>query len=254
MKMMPFLSAAGLLGLVCSLVLNPTTAQAQTLVRLHGAVTMEKLFTAQKAAIETQTGARLEIVGNGSGRGLADLSSGLADVAIVGGSLKGLAEAANKEKPGSVDPAGMVEIPISSVKLAIVTHPSAGVKNLSIAQLRDVFSGKAKSWKDVGGADVPVKMVLPFLGDGARISLQESVLKDTPFTKEAILRNSSKDLAVVVAQVPGSCSFLSVKNIDPSMTVVTVDAELAMPLELITKGEPAGDVKKVVDLARTLIK
>jgi phosphate transport system substrate-binding protein len=242
-------------ALICAIAVAAPALQAQTVVRLHGAVTLEKLFNAQKQAIESQTGTKLEVVGNGSGRGLADLCGGLADVAMLGGSLKGVAEASNKEKPGSVDIANLHETPVSSIKIAIVVHPSVGVKSLTEAQLRDVFSGKAKSWKDVGGADAPVKMVVPFLGDGARISLQESIMKDTEFAKDAILRNSAKDLAVVVNQVPGACSFMTLKNAeDAKMAIVAVDRDLQMPTALVTKGEPSAEVKKVVELAKTLIK
>jgi phosphate transport system substrate-binding protein len=244
----------GSLGLLCGLTLAASSLPAQTPVRLHGAVTMEKLLAAQKQAIESQTGARLEIVGNGSGRGLADLASGLADVAMIGGSLKGVAEAANQEKPGTVNPAGMVEIPLLSVKLVIVVHSGVGVKSATADQLRDLLSGKIKNWKELGGADLPVKVVLPFAGDGARISLQESILKDTAFTKDAILRNSAKDLGVVVTQLPGACSFLSVKMADASMATLSVDKELLMYLQFVTKGEPTGDTRKVLDLAKTLIK
>jgi phosphate transport system substrate-binding protein len=231
-----------------------STGLAESVVRMHGAVTLEKLLAAQKAAIESQTGAKLEVVGNGSGRGLADLSGGLAEVALIGGSLRGVADATNQEKPGSVNPAGMQETPLFGIKLVIVTHPGVGVKSLTAAQLKDLLTGKIRSWKDVGGADLPVKVVLPFLGDGARISIQETILKDASFPKDAILRNSSKDLAVVLSQLPGSCSFLSIKNVTGDIASVPVDCDLIMPLALITKGEPAGDVKKVVDAAKALIK
>ena len=241
-------------GIPCVLMLALAGLQAQTVVRLHGAITMEKLLSAQRQALQTQAGVRVELVGNGSGRGLADLSAGLADVAMIGGSLKGVAEATNKEKPGSVSIDGMREIPLAAIKLVVIAHPSAGVKSLTGAQLRDVLSGKAKSWKEAGGADLPIRLVLPFAGDGARISIQESLLKGADFAKDAILRNSSKDLAVVVTQVPGACAFLSAKNAEGSGSIIPVAADLAMPMQFIVKGEMAPEVKKVVEFAKTVIK
>lgn len=228
--------------------------QAQTVVRMHGAVTMEKLFSAQKQPIESKTGAKLELVGSGSGRGLANLSAGLADVAMIGGSLKGVADATNLEKAGSVDLTGMKAYPLTAIKLAIITHPGVGLKAITAGQLREVLSGKTRNWKEVGGADVPVKVILPFLGDGARISIQESLLQGTTYTKEAILRNSSKDMGKVVEQVAGACTFVTIKNIEGNVAVLNVDQDLVMPMQLVIKGEPNATLQKVLDEAKVLIK
>ena len=230
----------------------PASLNAQT-VRLHGAVTLSKLISDQKAALETQTGLKLEIVGNGSGRGLAALAGGEAEIAMLAGSVKGVAAAMNKEKPGSVDIAGLKDTPLPGVKLAFVIHPSAGVKSLTEAQVRDLLSGKAARWKDAGGADVPVKVVLPFAGDGARVTVQEVVLNGADFAKDAILRNSSKDIPAVIKQLPGSISFLSERNAE-GLTTVGYEKDLQMPLLLVTKGDPAGDVKKVVDSVKGALK
>jgi phosphate transport system substrate-binding protein len=240
-------------GVLCALAGFGTNLNAQT-VRLHGATSLEKLFAAQKAALESQSGVKLEIVGNGAGRGLADLSSGQADIAMIAGPLTGVAEAMNKEKPGSVDASGLKEFPLTSVKLAFITHPSVGVKSLTEVQTRELLSGKITNWKDAGGADLAVKVVVPFAGDGSRITLQENLLKNAVFTPTAILRNSAKDIALVVSQVPGACAFISVKNVEGNVTTVTTEKEIPMPLLLAVKGEPSGDVKKVLDAAKALIK
>jgi phosphate transport system substrate-binding protein len=162
---------------------------------------LDKLRTPHNQAMESQTGTRLEVVGNGCGRGLADLCAGLADVAMIGGSLKGVAEATNQEKPVLVKTEGLVETPVTALKFAFVTHPGVGVKTLTEAQLRDPLTGKTANWKDGGGPDLPVKLVLPFPGDGVRISLQESILTGAEFAKAAILRNIAKDIVPVVRQL-----------------------------------------------------
>lgn len=230
----------------------PVELHAQT-VRLHGGVTLAKLIADNQQAIEAQSGTKLEVVGNGSGRGLADLAAGQADVALIAGSLKGVADAVNKEKAGSVDPSGMKETPVNSVKLVFVVNPANGAKSLTEAQARDVFSGKVANWKDVGGADVPVKVVLPFVGDGARVTVQEELLKGADFAKDAIVRNSSKDIPPVITQLPGSISFLSTKNAE-GLTTVACEKDLKMPNLLVTKGDPAGDIKKAMDAIKGVIK
>ena len=240
--------------MLCSSFFWSQTAPVQGAVRLHGAVTLEKIVNQQKTAIEAQAGVPLEIVGNGSGRGLADLAGGSADIGMIGGSLKGVADAMNKEKAGSVDTSGMKEIPLTGIKIAIVAHAGVGVKSLTEGQLRDILTGKTANWKEVGGPDLPVKLVLPFAGDGVRITLQESVLKEAEFAKSAVVRNSNKDIPVVISQLPGSCSILSVKNVEAGIATIATEKEYIMPMQFVVKGEPASEVKKVVDTAKALIK
>jgi len=231
---------------------GPLTAQAQN-VRLHGALTLSKLIAEQKTTLETQTGLKLEVIGNGSGRGLSDLAGGQADIALLSGSLQGVAKAVNQEKPGSLNTDGLQGVSLGSVKLLLVVNPAAGVKSVTAAQARDIFTGKVANWKDVGGADQPVKVVLPVAGDGARVTVQEQLLNGVDFIASAIIRNSSKDIAPVIGQLPGSISFLSEKNAT-GLSVLACDQEVQMPSLLVTKGEPAGDVKKVVEALKQIIK
>ncbi|MDR3457674.1 MAG: substrate-binding domain-containing protein [Verrucomicrobiae bacterium] len=238
-------------ALVCALAL--TQANAQT-VRLHGSAALAKTLEPQKAALESQSGVKLEIVSNGAGRGLADLSGGQAEIALLAGPLKGVAAAMNADKAGSVDIADMREIPLINVKIAFITHPSAGVKSLTDAQLRDVLTGKATNWKEVGGADLPIKLVLGFGADGSRVTVRETVLQGADYSKSMIVRNTSKDISMVIAQLPGSCSPLAVQNVEGNVTTVALEKEIFMPLELVVKGEPAGDIKKVIQAVTASVK
>lgn len=228
-------------------------AHAQT-VRLHGAVALAKTLQANKAAIEAQAGTPIQVVGNGAGRGLADLANGEADIALMAGPLSGVAAAMNKEKPGSVDVAQLKEIPLTSARIAIITHPSSGVKTLSFAQLRDVLTGKASNWKEVGGADQPIKVVVPFGADGTRVTVQSLLFPGEDYAKGAIVRNSAKDLSVVVAQLPGACAVIGKQNVEGNVATVPTEKELLVPWSLVCKGEPSPDLKKVIAATQALIK
>lgn len=247
------LVVASRIGIVSAVLALAQSLCAQT-VRLHGATSLDKLLKAQQSALESQTGLKLELVGNGAGRGLVDLCAGRADVGLIGGSLQGVAEAMNAERAGSVVLTGLKEIPVTSVKLVVITHPGVGVKALTLAQLSDVLSGKVANWKEVGGADQAPKVVLAFPGDGARITTRENVLKGGEFVKGAIQRNTAKDLCVVVAQLPGAVAVLSEKNVEGNVTVVGTDQQVLMPMQFVVKGEPTGETKKVIEAAKTLIK
>ena len=42
--------------------------------------------------------------------------------------------------------------------IAVIVHPESKVDNLTIKQVSDIFSGKIKNWKQVGGADMPITL------------------------------------------------------------------------------------------------
>lgn len=47
---------------------------------------------------------------------------------------------------------------IAGDAVAIITHRAVGIDSLSLDQLKQIFSGKIKNWKEVGGSDLPIVM------------------------------------------------------------------------------------------------
>lgn len=247
---MKSLKWAGVLGCVL-LAIQSTEAQV---IRLRGAVAFSKAVAARTAAIEEKSGVKIEVVGDGGGRGLLDLNNGQAEIALVAGSLKGVADASNQEKPGSIDAAQMKEILLKTSKTVIFANPSIGVKSLTDAQVSAVLAGKVTNWKEVGGADLPIKVVLPFVGDGSRIIVQSTFFPGVEYAKTAIVRNSAKDLCGLVAQLAGACSMTGFQNLEGNVVVVATEKDILIPWLLVTKGEPSGDTKKVVEAVMALVK
>ncbi len=46
------------------------------------------------------------------------------------------------------------EIPVAIDAIAIVVHPSLNIKGLTIQQVEDIYNGKIRNWKDVGGPNL----------------------------------------------------------------------------------------------------
>ena len=47
-------------------------------------------------------------------------------------------------------------VTIARDAIAVIVHPSNPIRNLSLIQVREVFSGKIKRWKELGGPDHPI--------------------------------------------------------------------------------------------------
>jgi phosphate transport system substrate-binding protein len=66
--------------------------------------------------------------------------------------------------------------PVAVILFAVVVNRATGILNLSTAQLRDIFDGSVTNWKQVGGANLPVKIVARASGSGTRRAFDLEIL------------------------------------------------------------------------------
>ncbi len=52
-----------------------------------------------------------------------------------------------------------ISLPVAWDAIAIIAHPDNPTANLSLQQLRDIYTGKITNWKALGGADRPIRSV-----------------------------------------------------------------------------------------------
>ena len=65
--------------------------------------------------------------------------------------------------------------------LTIYLHPDNPIKNLSLQQLSDIFTGKIKNWKEVGGDDTSITILNRMPSSGSYVYFQEHVLNGLPY-------------------------------------------------------------------------
>lgn len=94
----------------------------------------------------------VQVNGGGSGTGIAALINGTADLAQSSRAMKG----DEKEKAKQSRGADIVERAVALDALAVFVHDASPVKSLTIAQVKDIFQGKTKNWKDIGGPDATI--------------------------------------------------------------------------------------------------
>lgn len=69
--------------------------------------------------------------------------------------------------------------PIAFLLFSVVVNTDAGVRDLTLAQVREVFAGRVTNWKDVGGRDLPVRIVDREGSSGTRSTFEHQVLGAT---------------------------------------------------------------------------
>ena len=163
-----------------------TTFAAGT-VNLNGSTTVLPVMQqVSEAFMQKNPGVVVTISGTGSGNGIKALRDKMTDVAMSSRDLK------DKEKKDfeahGINP---VKIPVALDAIIPVVSPKNAVASLTMEQLRDLFAGKIKNWKELGGADAPVVVVGRDSSSGTFESWQELVMGKTRVSQRALLQSSS---------------------------------------------------------------
>ncbi len=202
--------------------------------------------------IKAATGIAIKVEGIGSGNGLKRLINGEAQVAIISAELKDLLRNAQISDDGTYRQHVLLEdiiVPIVNAK-----NP---VKELSWEQLKGLFSGKIKNWSEVGGPEIPVRIVTSHPESATREVVWELVMGKTDFHRSARIVYATKKELVLVAESDGALGAVSqgfvdqylaeiAKAGDPAEIKVVSTKRISRPLAMVTKGEPEPQVAKLL--------
>src|SRR5688572_21071894 len=178
-------------------------AHAGTPLKLGGSAAVGKgVIIANQAAIEQDTGLTLDITVNGDANGLKQLNAGEVDVAMLGSPMEFTVKGLNAATPGTINAGEFVASQVGSTSVKFIVNPANPVKSLTEMQVKDIFTGKIASWKDVGGPDEPILVVTGAPGLGARNIVVNLFLGGTDIAATAREVPQLGQVAQVVAQAP----------------------------------------------------
>ncbi|MCX7615461.1 MAG: phosphate ABC transporter substrate-binding protein [Clostridiales bacterium] len=99
--------------------------------------------------------------------------------------------------------------------IAVALNPANKVKDLTLAQLKDIFTGKIKNWKEVGGDDAKIVVVSREAGSGTRGAFEELVkYKDEELSKDATIKDGNGNVATYIAGEKNAIGYLSFVTLD----------------------------------------
>jgi len=224
-----------------------------TTVTLSGSTTVQPLAEKLAEAYMTEnTGVRIDVQGGGSSVGVKAAAEGTSDIGMASREIK---ESELTEFPN------LKIFVIARDGIAIVAHPDVPVSDLTVEQVRDIFSGKITNWKELGGEDQNLIVVSREEGSGTRSAFEEMVMgEDALIAATAILQASNGSVRTTVSTTPYSIAYLSFGYLDDTVKSISIDGVAAIeqnaadgsypivrPLNMLTNGEPAGMVKAFLD-------
>jgi phosphate transport system substrate-binding protein len=205
--------------------------------------------------------AQLQVTGGGSGTGISALINGTTDICMASRAMKSAEKAKLRDRYATTG----VEIPVAKDGLAVYVHPSNPMTEISMQQLKAIYTGKLTNWKDVGGPDARIIVYSRENSSGTYVFFKERVLAGMDYTPRAqtmpgtaaVVNAVSKEkfgIGYGGAAYAKGIKILKLKPDGGGAAVGPTDATvkdgsypLTRPLFFYTRNKPSGELKKFID-------
>jgi phosphate transport system substrate-binding protein len=174
----------------------------------------------------------------GSGGGIAAVGSGNA---ALGRIARALTDAEAQR--------GIVAVPIARLPSAIFVNSSAKISKLSSKQLQDIYAGVVTNWKEVGGADLRIRVVRREEADSTLSVLRASMpgWRSLEITERSKLATSTQEAIDTVRTVEGAIGFGPfTKTLEDGTVVLRIDGQ-----HPIDPGYPSAVVLSLIHLQQS---
>jgi phosphate transport system substrate-binding protein len=164
---------------------------------------------------------------------------------------------------------GIREHPITRTALVIVAHPGVPAKNLDVADLADLYSGRRTEWSD-GTRVVPLLREPGDSGEHLLVSTfpeLEGAFEEARRKDRGLICYTDQEMRDALLEIPGAVGFLdlgtirlerlalkpmALNGVDPGRdTVVSGRYPLVRTLSFLTNGPPIGTAREFIEFARS---
>lgn len=197
----------------------------------------------------------ISLSGGGSGNGIKAIIDGTADIGNSSRFIK------DEEVKLAVEK-GAYPVPFAIAYDCIVpvVHPGSTIKDLTLEQLKAIYTGQVKNWKDVGGPDGEIVVISRDTSSGTYEVWEEKVMKKDRVFAGALLQASNGAIAQAVSKNKNAIGYLGIGYVDKSVKALTVGGitgseettlngkfPVSRPLFMFSRGWPSGDTLKFIN-------
>jgi phosphate transport system substrate-binding protein len=189
----------------------------------------------------------IDVQGGGSSAGIAAAESGTADIGMSSRDLN------EKEQE-------LWFVEIAKDGLAVIINPNNPLTDLTITQIRDIYSTKISNWSELGGSPAKIHIIAREEGSGTRSAFESLVMGEAEISPKAIVQDSNGAVRQLVADDKNSIGFISLGLVDQTVKALTLDGivpnrenvingtySLFRPFLFVAGKEPVGAVKQFID-------
>lgn len=241
--------------------------EAGKTLQVKGSNTMLQLGQAWAEEYNNTSKIKVSISGEGSGVGISAVINGTTDIAMSSREMK--PEEIRAAKARGIEP---VETTVAWDGLAVIVNPKNPVRQLTLEQLRSIFLGEIKNWRELGGKDEEIIITTRDTSSGTHQYFKEHILRrgnpkgKEEFPPSALYVTSSQTAVYTVAQDEGAIAYVGLGYISPKVAEVSIAKSEGEPyvratietimnqtypisraLYFYTAGQPSDESKKFID-------
>ncbi len=126
---------------------------------------------------------------------------------------------------------------IGAYDVAVIVNAANPIANLTRDQVRDLFTGTAKNWKDVGGSDAPVTLNIRHPISGTYLGFRELAMENKPYALNAKTFTNYAAIVEAVARDPNAVGYTTLNLASkPGIKAVTIGGVAATAAN-VSKGQ-----------------
>jgi phosphate transport system substrate-binding protein len=165
-------------------------------LRIKGAVMgSNEVQTWAEEFMQLNPNVRVVVAGSSAGKGFSDLLEGNTDVAMASRVISPEEQKKAEEKGLKLE-----NKLIGYTGMAVMTSPKNPINELTLDQLRLIFTGEYTNWKQVGGPDVPVRTFTRRIPEsGGAVFFMKEVLHNQRYGPGTVMADSWGAIAKVCA-------------------------------------------------------
>ena len=192
---------------------------------------------------------KISISGGGSGNGIKAIIDGTTDIADSSRFIK------DKEVKLAVEK-GIYPVPfrVAFDCIVPVVHPDNPLTGISMEQLKAIYKGDIKNWKEMGGADKKIVVISRDTSSGTYEVWESKVMKKEKVYPGALLQASNGAVAQAVAKNKYAVGYIGLGYLNKDLKALTVNGiegsrattldgtfPISRPLFMFTQGWPEGE-------------
>jgi phosphate transport system substrate-binding protein len=197
----------------------------------------------------------IQVTGGGSGTGISALINGTTDICNSSRPMKSSELKKLKERFGTLG----VEIPCAKDGLSLYVNESNSITDLTLQQIKDIYTGKISNWKQVGGKDAKIILYSRENNSGTYVYFKDNVLKGEDYAPScqnlpgtaAVVNAVAKDVNGVGyggAAYGKGIREVKVSGFAPTKeNIATGKYPITRYLYMYTRSKPTGAMKAFID-------
>jgi phosphate transport system substrate-binding protein len=158
-------------------------------------------------------------------------------------------------------------IEIAKDGLALIVNPDNPVRNLTMEQIRGIYTMDITSWSQLGGAKAKIHIITREEGSGTRSAFEEMVMGEERISPRAIVQDSNGAVRQLVADDRYSIGFISLGLVDIGQrpvlalnidgaeasreNIINGSYKLFRPFLFVASSEPTGSVVQFIEYIRS---